>query len=278
MADPVRVVSMNLCTDQLAMMLAKPGQLVSVSYIARDPDASAMADVAQGYPINHGLAEEIYLLQPDLVVTGTFSAPATTAMLRRLGVPVAVFDPATSLQDVAARLLQMGAALNRRDAAEELVAEFEQQLAAFDQVNAAGANTGDASGRTGTDADAGRPRAALYDANTYTSGPQTLAGQILEAAGFANIASELGYTGPARLPLEQLVMAKPDMLVANTPHDSPARSEENLTHPVLRHLSTPQTTGQIRQADWVCGTPHVLRAIDRLAVERRHFTKRDRAQ
>mgnify|MGYP006999250795 CR=1 FL=1 len=43
---PARVVSMNLCTDQLAMALAAPGQLISVSYIARDPRASAMAEEA----------------------------------------------------------------------------------------------------------------------------------------------------------------------------------------------------------------------------------------
>jgi iron complex transport system substrate-binding protein len=34
---PGRVVSMNLCTDQLALMLAREGQLISVSDIARDP-------------------------------------------------------------------------------------------------------------------------------------------------------------------------------------------------------------------------------------------------
>jgi iron complex transport system substrate-binding protein len=40
---PRRVVSINLCTDQLAMMLAAPGQLVSVSDLAADPHSSAMA-------------------------------------------------------------------------------------------------------------------------------------------------------------------------------------------------------------------------------------------
>ena len=40
---PARVVSMNLCTDQLAMLLAAPGQLLSVSKLARDPMSSAMA-------------------------------------------------------------------------------------------------------------------------------------------------------------------------------------------------------------------------------------------
>ena len=49
MADPAprRVVSINLCTDQLAMMLAAPGQLVSVSQLAGDPHSSAMAEAGE---------------------------------------------------------------------------------------------------------------------------------------------------------------------------------------------------------------------------------------
>src|SRR6056300_563463 len=58
---PLRVVSMNLCTDQLAMMLADEGQLISVSDIATDPNMSPMAEAARAYPINHGQAEEIFL-------------------------------------------------------------------------------------------------------------------------------------------------------------------------------------------------------------------------
>ena len=34
--QPQRVVSMNLCTDQLAMLIARPGQLHSVSHLASD--------------------------------------------------------------------------------------------------------------------------------------------------------------------------------------------------------------------------------------------------
>ena len=46
---PLRVVSMNLCTDQLAMMLADEGQLISVSDIAIDPNMSPMAEAARAY-------------------------------------------------------------------------------------------------------------------------------------------------------------------------------------------------------------------------------------
>jgi iron complex transport system substrate-binding protein len=76
---------MNVCTDQLAMLIAGEGQLHSVSALASDPRTSAMAGEARAFPANHALAEEIFLMQPDLVLAGTFSARATVGLLRRLG-------------------------------------------------------------------------------------------------------------------------------------------------------------------------------------------------
>ena len=67
---PQRVVSVNLCTDQLALMLAAPGQVISVTKLAAVPRVSTMAAQAADIPANSGLAEEIYMLQPDLVVAG----------------------------------------------------------------------------------------------------------------------------------------------------------------------------------------------------------------
>merc|ERR1712034_243844 len=56
----------------------------------------------------------------------------------------------------------------------------------------------------------GRDRAALYYANGFTSGRGTLAGEILDAAGYRNIASDYGIENTAPLPLELLVMSQPD--------------------------------------------------------------------
>ena len=256
-AGPSRVVSMNLCTDQLAMLLAAPDQLASVSYIARDKRASAMAEHALAYPVNHGLAEEIYLLQPDLVIAGAYSTVATTDMLRRLGIPVVVFQPANSLQDVRARILQMGEVLGREKAARALLADYDQRLATLQPA--------------GPEA----PRAALYAANGFTSGSMSLAGQILRAAGLRNIADELGYGRSGRMPLELLAMSEPDFLIGTSPYPRAARSEDNLAHPVVRHLAARSGAGQMRDADWVCGTPHVLRAVETLAEERRLFVDKE---
>ena len=64
---PGRVVSLNVCTDQLALLLGAPGQLVSVSRLAHDPRSSAMAREAASFPANHAHAEEIALLDISVI-------------------------------------------------------------------------------------------------------------------------------------------------------------------------------------------------------------------
>ncbi|MEL7279092.1 MAG: ABC transporter substrate-binding protein [Pseudomonadota bacterium] len=247
---PQKVVSMNLCTDQLAMMLAGPGQLHSVSYIALDPRSSAMVKEAENFVINHGLAEEIYLMQPDLVIAGAFSTRETVAMLRRLNIPVVVFDPAYSLSDVADRIAQMGEVLQRSEAAQDLLSDFNAQLRELQ--------------KTVSD----RPSAVLYYANGYTSGEQSLAGQILSMAGFANAGAEHGYRSGMKMPLEVLALTNPDAVITSRPYPGASRSEDILAHPVVQKMRKTRGTSAITDHDWVCGTPFVLRAIETLARDR----------
>lgn len=251
---PARVVSMNLCTDQLAMLLAGEGQLHSVSYIASDRRASAMADEAESYVTNHGLAEEIYLMQPDLVIAGQYSTQATTDMLKRLGLPVVVIPAAASLEDVRDRMIRMGEVLHRQEAAAHMVAAYDAQLAALR------AEVKD------------RPSAVLYHANGYTSGDNTLAGQILLAAGFQNAAVEAGYGSGMKLPLEVLAMTDPDAVITARPYPGASRSEAMMDHPAVRAFRQGHVGATMTDHDWVCGTPFVLRAIGGLGTARRQIT------
>ncbi len=127
---PQRVVSMNLCTDQMAMLIAAPGQLYSVSFLAADPISSVLAPQAGRYAVNHGQAEEIFLMQPDLVLAGTYTTGATVDLLRRLGIRVEQFAPENSFDDIRASLRRMGDVLGQPQRAEELVADLDRRLAA----------------------------------------------------------------------------------------------------------------------------------------------------
>lgn len=249
-AAPARVVSMNVCTDQMALLVAAPGQLVSVSWLARDPATSALAADFGEVPANRGQAEEIFLLRPDLVLAGQYAGREAVALLRRLGVEVAEFAPETSLQDVRDNLRRMGALLGRAPQAEAVVARFDARLA---EVPSPGA---------------GRPRALTYAANSYTTGAGTLQDAVLTAAGYDNLAAGLGITGLAPLPLEALVMAHPDLIVEGTRYRPPSLAEALLDHPALAAVRADSLGTVVSDADWVCGGPFTAEAVVRLAAER----------
>ncbi len=244
---PQRVVSINLCTDQLAMMLAAPGQLVSVSHIAADPRVSSLAEEAAQYRLNYGQAEEVHALAPDLVLAGPYTSRYTVGLLRRLGVEVLELPAAERLADIPDTIAQMGAWLGRENAADALIEDFEEGLARL------------------TPEPGARPRAVLHYANNYTSGAGTLADEILGLAGFMNIAAEDGIVGGGTLPMERIVMLAPDLVITGQRYPGASRAEAVLDHPAMQVLRG-RRAGGVSDADWVCGTPHVLRALARLVA------------
>jgi len=246
---PARVVSINLCTDQLAMMLAAPEQLVSISDLAADPHSSAMAQEARGYRINHGGAEEVYLLDPDLVLAGAYSDPATVAMLRRVGLRVVQFDTARSLADTRDHIARMAEVLDREEAGAALISRFDARLDALRSADT-------------------RHSAALYHPNGYSLGAGTLSDGILRAAGLMNVARSLGLRGGGTVALERLVMAAPDLLIRAAPLPGASRSEAVMSHPALTALITETANMRITSPDWICGTPHVLDAVETLVTAR----------
>lgn len=244
---PERVVSINLCTDQLAMLLAAPGQLVSVTAVARDPVASALADKAAAYPANNGQAEAVLGYAPDLVLAGEWTAPATLAMLRRLGLRVETFAAENSFADIRANLTRMGDLLGVPERAAALIAGMDATLAAPLPPGP-------------------RPKALLYYANGYTSGTGTLADAVLVAAGYRNLAAEEGLAGLAHLPLERVVLDRPDLMILGQNYPSPALAQRLLDHPALRGLGA----ARARVADnlWTCGTPLAAQAVAELRASR----------
>lgn len=244
---PRRVVSINLCTDQLAMLLAAPGQLVSVSDLASEPQSSSMVAEAAGYGVNHGQAEEVFVLHPDLVLAGSYTAPGTVDLLRSLGIPVVQIAPANSIDEAAAQILAVGQALGQEARAAAMVRGFRAGIAAA-RV------TGDSRS------------AAFYHPNGYTTGSGTLANEVMELTGFRNVAATAGVRGGGVLPLERLVMAAPELIVTSEPYPGASRAEEILTHPALRAAEASAGAALHTDADWVCGTPYLLRAIGRMAA------------
>lgn len=250
---PERVMSLNVCTDQLAMALAAPDQLVSVSFLARQPALSMRAEEAENYPVNRGLAEEVFLRRPDLVVTGTYSRHNTTALLKLLGFAVEEFSFAQTLDTVPGEIRRMGALLGQGEKAEEMAAEFEAELAAIADERRCEP----------------RPTAIAYDQNGIALGAGTLADSALRAAGFVNLAAERGVSGMAPFPLEQVIAARPDVIVTGASDGAPTLGARVPRHPAIAALPDTRIGSFVPEASWSCAGPGVIEAVRALARLRR---------
>ena len=244
--DKPLIASMNLCTDQLVLLLADEDQILSLSYLSHDGKSSVYADKARAYPTNRGLAEEVYILKPDVTVTGTYSNWTAATMLEQLGMQVERFEPAYKIDDIRANILAMGDIIGQQEKAARIIADFDKRLAQL-QSNSPY-----------------RPRAALYAANGYTSGKSSLAHHILDTAGFANIGAELGYDYGAKLAIESLLMTAPDIIISNPPGLGHARAEEMTQHPALDYVRQNMPIEITTNKNWVCDTPMILDAIEEL--------------
>lgn len=250
-----RVMSLNLCTDQLALQLLPRARIASVSDLAADPAYSTVAEQAAGLPVNHARAEEVLARDPDIVLAGKYAHDrrGTLRLLRRLDYRVVEVAPPRSLADVRRQIRRVARAVGAEARGAALIARLDARLAAA------------------------RPRdpqtevtAAIYQPNGITVGPGDLPHAVLKAAGLTNLAARFGLRGLVPLPLERLVAARPDVLVLQTRRsDAPALATRLLRHPALAGLRRHATVVRIPAPLWSCPGPQVADAVARLAAARR---------
>jgi iron complex transport system substrate-binding protein len=211
-----RVASINLCSDQYLLALAKPEQVVSVTVLARNALRSAESDAAAGVPVNHGSAEEIAALKPDLVMADGFSNPATVALLRHLHIPVLVLDDPGDFAGIVQNVRRAALALGDVAQGEAVIARMDAALG----PRAA--------------AIAGRPVVAVLEPGGYTQGIGTLIDEAIVRAGGEGLGRRLGIAGYASLPLERLVAQTVDLMIVpgDSAHNSLAAAA--LSHPALQ--------------------------------------------
>ncbi len=248
-AAPQRIVSVNLCTDQLLMLMAKPEQIVSVSVLSTQQDSSFLFDEAQQYVINYGNAEELLTLQPDLVVASSYTPPSLIQLMRRLGVPVERFEPSASIADIRDRIRQMAVVTGNQATGERLIKSMDRRLSTVQRQ-----------------VDTRSPSALFYQPRGYTSGNNTLQDNALRLAGWRNVSAEMGVEGYASIDLEKLLMSAPDQLFTSRYGASQdSVGQRLLKHPVLRRVVGDRPMVNISYKYWICGGPMIVDAIEQLS-------------
>lgn len=248
---PQRIVSINLCTDQLLVDLVAPERIAALSRLAADPTLSAIADRARGFKLVRGHAEEVLSLNPDLVLTSEYSTPHVVSLLRRLGVNVVVVPMAGDIDAIRAAIRTVAASVGDAARGDAVIAAFDRRLEA-------------AAPRSPL-----RPTALAYQVNSLTAGPGGLLDAALRAAGFRNAANERPLGPGGRLPLESFLAHPPDLVVlANAPDAFRTVMADNLRHRAFRETMARRRHIDIPMPLWLCGTPALAHAVERLGAER----------
>lgn len=242
-ARPLRVMSMNQCTDQLVLALLPSKRIASVTWLSRDPTGSLMAREAARVGVNHGLAEEVLAQKPDLVVAGSFTTPALRGMLKRLGYPMIEVEHASSIEDVRRITRQVAKAVGESARGEALIARMDRELADLAH-------------------DPGPPiRVVAWDQTGFSAGAGTLYDAVLTAAGARNVVREpmsLSYRKPD---VEVLLKAAPTLLVRGSRDARIAGlGDDVMRHRLVRRFWSGGRTLTIPQAYYTCGTPMIADA------------------
>lgn len=247
-APPRRIVSLNLCADELVLRLAPKGTVLSVTSLATDPVSSTVTDLAAGIPANRGLAEEVVPLGPDLVIAGAFTTRSTVSLLQRFGIPVMELSTPSSLEEAYAQIRAVAARLGVPEKGEAMVREIEQAIAS------APPPPGPA------------PRAVVLRPNGFTVGRASLADDLMRRAGLDNVAARLSPDKLGQLSLEEIITARPDVLVVDDePNAAPSLAREMMQHPAVKDAMADRRTAQVPTRLWACVGPQLGEAFARLS-------------
>jgi len=245
---PQRVVSFNLCADQLVLALADPSQIAGLSPYAADPALSVMAKEARKFRKLDWQAESTIALQPDLVFIGPNDRSMTRRMLVSQGLRVVEAGFVSDLESARRQIREMAAALGQKERGETLLADLERARARLAAVARKNGET-----------------ALVVERGGYTQGPSSLAATLLSEAGLkppANAPS--GYGG--FIPLEKFLVLQPDLVfLKDPPRQATDQGAMFLVHPAMRDLYPPERRVALPTRYTMCGGPALIAAFDYMA-------------
>lgn len=245
---PQRIVSLNLCADQLLLELADRSQIAGLTRNANKPEMSAIAGRIQGLRILGTAAEEILAIRPDLILGMPARRSAAIAVLKDQHYRMIDLKSADTLDDIFASIRTTAAAVGHPERGEAMIARMQRDLAAIPKVG---------NGKV----------AAYYQRRGYLTGTGTLVDDLMTRLGFVNLAAKLDKSPLSQMTIEEMVAARPDYLIVESATDRVTdQGTEMLHHPALSGI--PRLS--IPQAWTVCGSPAYVQAARSLAQQMAH--------
>jgi iron complex transport system substrate-binding protein len=213
-------MSLMQCSDLLLLALVPRQRIGSVTYLAHEAAQAILPGRDRGIAVNHGSAEEILRLKPDLILAGSFATPVARRLARQVGAPLVEIGPVDSFADIRATTRRVGRAVGEPARAEAMIATMDATL---------------------RDLAATRPARAVsvvaWSGSGSVPGRGTLTDEIIRAAGGINVAAGRRDAGYGSFDIEQLIAARPDaILQGESSWNRPSLNAARAAHPLVRRL------------------------------------------
>jgi iron complex transport system substrate-binding protein len=245
-ARPLRVMSVDQCSDQYVIALAPRAQIVGVSPHALDRDAFLRA-AARGLPVRRPTLEQALAARPDVVISYWTADARLSGALTEHGAKVVALQDAHDFGDIRRNIRAVAAALGRAPLGEAMIVAMDAKLAA-----SRGAWAG---------------REALYlTPGGFTAGPDTMVGAIMAAAGLRDTVKAPGY-GPVSL--EKLVLHPPGLLVLGFFDETGGGTWDVGRRPLVQRLAQGRTVARLPASELGCPAWFAADATAQLAAAAR---------
>jgi iron complex transport system substrate-binding protein len=232
----LRVASLDLCADEYLLLLARPGEIASVSRLAHDAQDNVLWRRGQRFPANDGTIEGVIDRRPSLLLTTRGGGRATGAIAARLRIPILALPYPTSIADVEGTMMRVASALGDVHRADG----WRRRLGTLSARRL-------------------RERDAIFLSSGGNSvAPGSPAAQWMALAGFRQRELPGG-----RATLETLATSPPQVLLRSSyRRGQQSLGQRWLGHPLVRHSTARAIDTDGRP--WTCAGPLMLSEVERL--------------
>lgn len=241
---PHRIVSFNLCADQLLLALADPGQIAGLSPYAGDPSLSVLANEAGKYPRLGWDTEYVINLSPDLVLVGPSDRP-TSAILNATGLRVVQVDLVSDVVQAQKQVRDVAALVGHSDRGEVLARQLQDAESKLAASSLSPART-----------------ASVLERGGYNEGSSSLVTAMLKTAGLRPpLNAPAGFGG--FISMETLLTNGPDVLVLkDAPQNASDQGALFITHPAVLARYPADRRIDLASRYSLCGGPALLQGLE----------------
>lgn len=236
---PEKVLTLSLSTDNIVLGLVKTDKLAAINNLADDKTCSNIVPLAEKVPvkIKNPTAEEIFALNPDLVIVPDWGRMEVVDNLRELGIKVVVVKGAKTYSDIQETIKIIAAALGEKEKGMKLISLMDQELLKItDKVKEIPENK--------------RKNVVLISVMTAYGGSGCAYDEACKYAGVVNGISAAGIKNGQTLTKEMLVKINPDILLMPIYNDHGNFDTDKFINGYLKDPSL-QTINAIKNNDIV---------------------------